>query len=85
MSTWPSLTSKDWSVVKPGFISNLTVGYDINPRWSVSVGAQNLFKKYPAQVSKTAQASSSGAFKYPYFSAYGFMGGYYFARVELHL
>ena len=81
----PSLASKDWTVVKPGFISNLTVGYDINPRWSVSIGAQNLFNKYPAQVSKTAQASSSGAFKYPYYSAYGFMGGYYFARVELHL
>ncbi|WP_330997509.1 hypothetical protein [Gluconobacter oxydans] len=81
----PSLASKDWTVVKPGYITNLTVGCDISPRWSVSVGAQNLFNKYPGQVSKAAQASSSGAFKYPYYSAYGFMGGYYFAKISFHL
>lgn len=81
----PSLAAKDWTVVKPAFITNLTVSYDINPRWSLSVGAQNLFNKYPNQVSKAGQASSSGAFKYPYYSAYGFMGGYYFAKISYHL
>lgn len=79
----PSLPSSEWTNVHPGYISNLTVGYDITPRWSVSIGAQNLFNKYPNQVSKVAQASSTGTFKYPYYSAYGFMGGYYFAKLSL--
>ncbi|WP_244176858.1 TonB-dependent receptor plug domain-containing protein [Acetobacter pomorum] len=81
----PSLATQDWTVVHPAFITNLTVNYDINTRWSLSVGAQNLFNKYPNQVSQAGQASSSGAFKYPYYSAYGFMGGYYFAKVSYHL
>ncbi|QSX41416.1 TonB-dependent receptor [Shewanella cyperi] len=54
------------------------LSYDVNDNWSLSVGAQNLFDKYPDD---NPWAGIAGA-QYPVTSPYGFNGGYYYGRVS---
>ncbi|MGV7207906.1 TonB-dependent receptor plug domain-containing protein [Oxalobacteraceae bacterium A2-2] len=68
------------------FLTDLEVGYRINPAWTVSVGANNLFNKYPDQVNaallaaQRAELDNAAVTIYPSFSPIGINGGYYYAR-----
>lgn len=79
----PSLASQYWTKVKPGYITNLEVGYDVMSKWHVAVGANNLFNYYPNKTPVQQQAVWSGAVIYPYNSPYGFFGGYYYVKSSL--
>ncbi len=80
----PSLATSQWTVVKPGYITNLEVGYDVLDRLHLAAGANNLFNYYPNQVNHAVSVSTSnGAYKYPFNSPYGFMGGFYYVKASL--
>jgi iron complex outermembrane receptor protein len=91
--TSSSLDSSDGSVyykneIKPAWITDLELSYQLTKAWSVSLGANNLFNKYPDQVNATLLAErranlDNGAVTiYPTFSPFGINGGYYYARVS---
>jgi iron complex outermembrane receptor protein len=77
--------------VKSSFLTDLEVGYQIAAPIKISIGANNLFNKYPTQRSKSAirqfeldnRQRGYSADKYPLFSPYGINGGYYYARINL--
>lgn len=80
----PSLGGNDWLNVKPGYITDLEVGYQVLDRLHLAVGANNLFNYYPNQLRRSLSVStSSGAYKYPTNSPYGFMGGYYYVKASM--
>lgn len=79
----PSLASEYWTRVKPAFITNLEIGYEVLPRWHLAAGANNLFNHYPNKTPVQQQAVWSGAIIYPYNSPYGFFGGYYYVKSAL--
>ncbi len=76
--------------VKAAFLTDLEVGYQIAEPIKISVGANNLFNKYPTERSKQfirAAELANGergysTSKYPTISPYGINGGYYYARVS---
>ncbi|MYM96895.1 TonB-dependent receptor plug domain-containing protein [Duganella vulcania] len=69
-------------------ITDLEVGYKINSAWSVAVGANNLFNKYPNGVNPALLADQRAANDnaavtvLPSFSPFGINGGYYYARAN---
>jgi iron complex outermembrane recepter protein len=77
--------------VKSSFITDLEVGYQIAEPIKISIGANNLFNKYPTERSKEfiRQAELDNrergysTDKYPLFSPYGINGGYYYARINV--
>jgi iron complex outermembrane receptor protein len=88
-----SLDSSDGAVyyenaVGPTWITDLELAYQLNRAWTMSIGANNLFNKYPDQVNATLLAErranlDNGAVAiYPSFSPFGINGGYYYARVS---
>ena len=67
-------------------ITDLEVSYKFVDAVTVSVGANNLFNKYPDKLSATYQAacvaSGQGCVgQYPSYSPFGINGGYYYGRV----
>ena len=67
-------------------VTDLEVSYTFVDAVTVSIGANNLFNKYPDKFSAAYQAacvaSSSGcAPQYPSYSPFGINGGYYYGRV----
>jgi iron complex outermembrane receptor protein len=88
------LDSSDGSVyytteVSPTWITDLELSYQLTKAWSMSIGANNLFNKYPDQVNATLLAErranlDNGAVTiYPSLSPFGINGGYYYARAAL--
>ena len=77
--------------VKSSFITDLEVGYQIASPIKISIGANNLFNKYPTQRSKKYIRSVElengergySTSKYPTISPFGINGGYYYARVNV--
>ncbi|QJE01366.1 TonB-dependent receptor [Massilia forsythiae] len=73
--------------IKPAAITDLEVSYRIGRAWTVSVGANNLFNRYPDQVNAQLQAErranldNAAVTVYPTFSPFGINGGYYYGRV----
>jgi len=74
--------------VKPAFITDLEVSYQVLDPVRVTVGANNLFNKYPtkqpaayrlAQLNTNSSGYASSL--YPGHSAFGINGGYYYAKV----
>jgi iron complex outermembrane receptor protein len=69
-------------------ITDLEVSYKINPSWTVSVGANNLFNQYPNQVNAGLLKDERDALDnaavtiMPSFSPFGINGGYYYARAN---
>jgi iron complex outermembrane receptor protein len=69
-------------------ITDLEVGYKINTAWSVAVGANNLFNKYPNGVNpalladQRAAGDNAAVTVLPSFSPFGINGGYYYARAN---
>jgi iron complex outermembrane receptor protein len=71
--------------IKPAFITDLDVGYNISDSFKVSVGGLNIFNKRPEQLSQ--QAKQFYLFPvdnpaYSWYSPYGVDGGYYYARLD---
>ncbi|WP_408906106.1 TonB-dependent receptor plug domain-containing protein [Nguyenibacter vanlangensis] len=64
----------------PAFLTNLSVSYQIMPRWTVTAGANNLGNKYPTRVPPPIIKSLFNAYKYSYYSPYGFNGGMYYVQ-----
>jgi iron complex outermembrane receptor protein len=63
-------------------LTDLDVSVDVIKNLRFSVGAINLFNKYP-QKNPTASLGSPGIAIYPTFSPYGFNGGYWYAKAKL--
>ncbi|WP_238349325.1 TonB-dependent receptor plug domain-containing protein [Pseudomonas putida] len=71
--------------IKPAFITDLDVGYNVSDQLKVSVGGLNIFNERPEQLS--AQAKLYYLFPvdnpaYSWYSPYGVDGGYYYARLD---
>ncbi|WP_336964375.1 TonB-dependent receptor plug domain-containing protein [Sphingobium aquiterrae] len=79
------------SYVKSAFITDLELGYQIAPPLKLSIGANNLFNKYPTETSyedirEPQLISGSRSYSsnlYPSISPYGINGGYYYGRIAL--
>lgn len=77
--------------VKDAFLTDLELGYQLAEPIKISIGANNLFNKYPTQRSRALirdveLANGERGYstsKYPLFSPYGINGGYYYARVNV--
>lgn len=77
--------------VKEAFLTDLELGYQIATPIKLSIGANNLFNKYPSERSKSLirnieLANGERGYstsKYPLFSPFGINGGYYYARVNV--
>ncbi|MDX3900841.1 MAG: TonB-dependent receptor [Sphingobium sp.] len=77
--------------VKQSFLTDLELGYQIATPIKISIGANNLFNKYPTERTKALIRNAELAndergystSKYPTISPFGINGGYYYARVNL--
>ena len=85
--------SEDGSVyhkneIKAKAITDLEVGYKVNPAWSLAVGANNLFNTYPNGINPALLADQRAALDnaavtvLPSFSPFGINGGYYYVRAN---
>jgi iron complex outermembrane recepter protein len=67
-------------------ITNLDVGFQFTDHMKLSVGAQNLFNKYPPirngniQSREIAAGDNAAVDQYPIFSPYGVNGGFYYVK-----
>jgi len=69
------------NTVRPAFITDVDVGYNLTQAVKIDVGANNLFNIYPT---KTIPASRFvNANVYPLFSPYGINGGYYYSKLTV--
>ena len=73
--------------VKSAFITDVEVTAKIGGALRISLGANNVFNKYPNQLpdyvraQQYANISTAYITKYPTTSPYGVMGGYYYGRI----
>jgi len=73
--------------LKPTAITDLDISYKIIPSVKVTIGANNLFNKYPTKMNATLRdlyfKSNQNAYvtQYPTISPYGINGGYYYGRI----
>jgi iron complex outermembrane receptor protein len=63
------------------WITDLEVAYALNKSASITVGANNLFDKYPDKVGVVSP--DSGAGQYGSFSPFGINGGFYYTKLSL--
>ena len=69
-------------------ITNLEVGANLMEHLTLSIGANNLFNRYPNTVNggyngvEAANFDNAAVQKYPSFSPFGIDGGFYYARVH---
>jgi iron complex outermembrane receptor protein len=67
-------------------ITNLDVGFQFTERLKLSIGAQNLFNKFPALLNsnilnhENAALDPAAVDKYPFFSPFGIDGGFYYVK-----
>jgi len=61
-------------------ITDVEVGYQISDHVTAAIGANNLFDVYPDRVGAVDFQSGSG--QYGSFGPFGFIGGFYYARVN---
>jgi iron complex outermembrane receptor protein len=61
------------------WVTDLDVSYDIDPKTTVAIGANNLFDRHPDKVGIINPDTGSGQFGN--FSPFGITGGYYYGRV----
>ena len=77
--------------VKQAFLTDLEVGYQIATPIKLTIGANNLFNRYPTERSKSLirdveLANGERGYstsKYPTISPFGINGGYYYARINV--
>lgn len=69
-------------------ITNLELGLKLKEQFTVAVGANNLFNRYPNQVNPTITATEAKAYdnaavqRYLSFSPFGIDGGFYYVRAS---
>ena len=74
------------NVIKTAFTTDLEVTYRWSKQFSLTIGANNLFNKYPNKTSdellaaQVRAANQAGTVQYPAFSPFGINGGYYYGR-----
>jgi iron complex outermembrane receptor protein len=67
-------------------ITNLDVGYQFTEHVKLSVGAQNLFNRFPNKLNSTiltreiAAVDNTAVTQYPLFSPFGINGGFYYVK-----
>jgi iron complex outermembrane receptor protein len=67
-------------------ITNLDVGYNYTDHLKLSVGAQNLFNRFPNKLNsnilgrENAAADNTAVTQYPIFSPFGINGGFYYVK-----
>ncbi|MDP9013809.1 MAG: TonB-dependent receptor, partial [Pseudomonadota bacterium] len=67
-------------------ITNLDVGYQFTDHLKLSMGAQNLFNRFPNKINSTilsreiAAGDNTAVTQYPIFSPFGINGGFYYAK-----
>jgi iron complex outermembrane receptor protein len=70
-------------------VTDLDLRYRINSRFTVSVGANNLFDVYPQEVIRSnAQrlgADAGGVFRYSEFNPFPYSGAFYYTRLTVKL
>jgi len=75
--------------IKAKLLTDLEVSYQYGRRWTLSLGANNLFNEYPNKVNplvlaeQRANLDNAAVTIYPGFSPFGINGGYYYARAAL--
>jgi iron complex outermembrane receptor protein len=68
------------------FITNLDIGYQFAEHLKMSVGAQNLFNRFPDKINATilsrenAAGDNAAVQQYPLFSPFGENGGFYYVK-----
>jgi len=76
------------NVISTTPITDLDIGYQATPQLKLSLGAIDLFDRYPNQVNGNLLAgyaatyNRSLAYTYPFFSPFGFNGGYYYLKAQ---
>jgi iron complex outermembrane receptor protein len=69
-------------------VTDLEVAYKISNAWTIALGANNLFNKYPDGINpqvlaiQRANLDNAAVTIYPSFSPIGINGGYYYARAN---
>ena len=77
------------TAIKGAFVTDLELSYRIGNAWTVSVGGNNLFNKYPDMVNaallaeQRANLDNTAVNIYPAFSPFGINGAYYYARASV--
>jgi iron complex outermembrane receptor protein len=77
------------NTIKGRFITDLELSYRLSNALTLSIGANNLFNKYPEMVNATllaerrANLDNGAVAVYPAFSPFGINGGYYYARAGM--
>lgn len=67
-------------------ITDITIGYDISKRFSITLGANNIFDVYPDKVLASYASYSSGQIPYTRnASQFGFNGSFYYTTLNLKL
>jgi iron complex outermembrane receptor protein len=86
----PILSQFDFTPVKAALLTDLEIAYKLPLGTRITIGANNLFNKYPtkqpaayraAQLSTNASGYASSV--YPTTSPFGINGGYYYAKVDV--
>jgi iron complex outermembrane receptor protein len=68
----------------PKWVTDMEFSYKINDHFNLSIGANNIFDIYPDTWGDTGNAlySSTGVFRYPVESPFGYNGANYYLRIE---
>jgi iron complex outermembrane receptor protein len=90
-SQWGSRTGAVYykTTVKAQVITDLEVAYQLTDWAKVTVGANNLFNRYPQRINAFLRdeyfRANSNAYvtQYPTFSPYGINGGYYYSKISI--
>ncbi|WP_338029748.1 TonB-dependent receptor plug domain-containing protein [Gluconacetobacter tumulisoli] len=70
-----------WTHIRPQVQTNIELSARVGKGFTLTVGANNLFNKYPTRVKRSTVAETQGTIAYPMTAPGGYEGGYYYARV----
>ena len=82
----PTTPNRD-STNKSAFVTDAELTYQVTPRAAFTLGANNLFNKFPSQLNSQAKIYYGWFAQtavYNLTSPYGYNGGYYYARLTLN-
>ncbi|MNC05719.1 TonB dependent receptor [compost metagenome] len=73
-------------MIRPAFITDLSLGYWLSDAVKVTVGGENIFDRRPQQLNDEAKRFyffPTDNPTYSWYSPYGLEGAYYFAKVDV--
>ncbi len=68
--------------LNPQWVVDAELTWNINPHIAVTLGADNILNNYPTKLAPAL--NTSGLTQYSQISPYGYDGGFYYTRVDLH-